>query len=548
MFLDSDNGPRGSFTFLSSWTAALNPTTGNPVAHTGQPVADFLLGYPTNMSGAVGTSQTHFRFYTDNFYAQDDWKITRDLTLNYGLRYEYVSPPTAEELNHVFGFDFQTGKQLFPTLGQIRDSIVKPDYLDFAPRLGLAYNPSWANTWVFRAGAGVYYDQTQMNETQFTTNSPPTFFRQNDNYTGRGLPPAQFGVNALPIVNVPPITTGYQTPKGTNLFAEQLDGRKPREYMWNFSVQKSINGNWLAEASYIGSQGRLLSKRYNADAPVEASSLYSIVPGAQPFSNLNGILYSSLAGKSTFNALNLKLERRFGGGFSVLLAYSWSHSIDTDSGGSFGSPNLNPGNFQLDRGSSDFDIRQRFVGSVLYELPFGNGRRFLGHVPGALNQLVGGWQLNLIPSVESGVNRSVTSPNTSTIAYITQRANATGVNSGSSFTKNGVDITPGQGFSGNNTSLYWFNPNAFSLTAPLHFGTSGRDIISAPGFMNRDMSLFMDFRIREAMTLEFRGEFFDAFNQVRFDPPVMDASSPFFGQILSAEPPRIIQLSLLLDF
>jgi hypothetical protein len=548
MFLDSDNGARGSFGFAASYTAALNPVTGNPVTGTGNAVADFLLGYPTTMSGAVGTSQTHFRFYTTNLYAQDDWKITRSLTINYGLRYEYVTPPVAEELSHVFGFDFNTGKQLFPTLGQIRDSILNPDKLNFAPRLGLAYNPQWAPSFTIRAGAGIYYDQTQMNETQFTTNSPPTFFQQNLSYTGKGLPQAEFGVNTLPVVPVPPISTSYVTPPGTNLFAEELKGRKPREYMWNLSVQKSMFRDWLLEVAYVGSQSRLLSKRYNSDAPAVPGDLYNVVPGTEPFPNLGGMLYSSEAGKGNYNALNTKLERRFSTGFSILLAYSWSHSIDTDSGGSFGSPNLNPANFQLDKGSSDFDIRQRFVGSILYELPFGKGKPILGSASGVLNQLVGGWQLNLIPTFQSGVNRTVTSPNTSTIAYITQHANATGINPGSSFTLNGQTITPGQGFSSNNTSLYWFNPNAFSEAAPLTFGTSGRDIIASPGFANWDISLFKSFVIHEQTTITLRGEFFDAFNQVRFDPPNLDSSSPFLGQLQSAEQPRIIQVALRLQF
>jgi Carboxypeptidase regulatory-like domain len=548
MFLDSDNGPRGSFSFAASYTAGLNPVTGNPVTGTGVSVADFLLGYPTSMSGAVGTSQTHFRFYTTNLYAQDDWKVSRSLTINYGLRYEYVTPPVAEELSHVFGFDFTTGKQLFPTLGQIRNSILNPDHLNFAPRLGLAYNPQWAPSLTIRAGAGIYYDQTQMNEAQFTTNSPPTFFQQNLVYTGKGLPQAQFGVNTLPVVAVPAISTSYVTPPGTNLFAEELKGRKPREYMWNLSVQKSIAKDWLAEVAYVGSQSRLLSKRYNSDAPAVPGDLYTVVPGSQIFPNLGGMLYSSESGKGTYNALNTKLERRFNTGFSILLAYSWSHSIDNDSGGSFGSPNLNPANFQLDKGSSDFDIRHRFVGSILYELPFGKGKTILGSASGVLNQVVGGWQLNLIPTFQSGVNRTVTSPNTSTIAYITQHANATGINPGAPFTLNGQTIVPGQGFSTNNTSLYWFNPNAFSVTAPLTFGTSGRDIIASPGFFNWDISLFKTFVLREGTTIAFRAEFFDALNQVRFDPPNLDASSPFFGQIQSAEQPRIIQLGLRLQF
>lgn len=553
VFLDSDNGPRGSFTFTPAWTAALgpsaaDPTIYNPVIGTGQPVADFLLGYPTNMSGAVGTSQTHFRYYTNNFFAQDDWKVSRQLSITYGLRYEFVSPPQAEELDHVFGFDPATGRQLFPVLGQIKPSIMKPDKLNFAPRLGLAYNPSWAPSLVMRAGAGIYFDQTQMNEAQFMTNSPPTFFQQNYNYTGRGLPPAQFGVNALPVTPVPPITSNYQTPLGTNLFALELKGRKPREYMWNFSIGKSIGTNWMVEAAYMGAQSRRLSKRYNLDAPVTASSLYAVVPTIDPYPRLNGILYSSQAGKATFHALNLKAERRFSSGFSLLISYGWAHSIDTDSGGSFGSPNLNPANFALDRASSDFDIRHRLVASLLYELPFGKGKPFLGSSSTFINALVGGWQLNVIPSFQSGVVRNVTSPNTSTIAYITQRADATGLDPFSSFTQNGVNITPGEGFGDTNRSLYWFNPNAFSRTAPLRLGTSGRNLIRGPGYQNWDISLFKNFSIREGMNLQFRSEFFNAMNHVRFNPPNMDIASPFFGQIQAAQPPRIIQLGLRLQF
>ncbi len=551
MFVDSDNGPRGSFNFTAAWTAALNPQTGNPVVGTGNSIADYLLGNPSSMSGAVGTSQTHFRFWTYNFYAQDDWKISKELTINYGLRYEYAAPPVAEELNHVFGFDFNTGKQVFPTLGQIRNSIVSPDYKDFAPRLGLAYNPTWAPDWVFRAGSGIYFDQTQMNEVQFTTNSPPTFFQQNYTYTGRGLPPAQFGVNTLPVTAVPPIDNNYKIPAGTNIFAQELNGRKPHEYMWNASVQRSIGTKWLAEAAYIGSQGRRLSKRYNTNAPVTAASLYKVDPSGlrfQPSTGISNMLYSSLSGKSTFHALNLKLERRFSSGFSVLSAYSWSHSIDTDSGGSFGSPNLNPANFALDRGSSDFDIRHRLSISTLYELPVGRGKRWLNASNRVADAVVGGWQITVLTVYQSGVNRSVTSPNTTGISYVTQRADATGIDSGSPFSLNGATITPGKDFGSTNRSLYWFNPKAFSVTAPLTFGTSGRDLIASPAFWNWDASLFKAFHITERAQLQFRAEFFNALNQVRFNPANMDASSPFFGQIQGAQAPRILQFSLRVQF
>jgi hypothetical protein len=545
--LDSDNGPRGSFTFNASYTASLDPATGNPVAGTGSGVADFLLGYPTNMSGAVGTSATHFTFWTHNLFVQDDWKMTRELTLNYGLRWEYMGPPSPikQEYSHVYGFDFNTGKQLFPTLGQIRRSVVNPDYKDFAPRLGLAYNPTWASTWVFRAGIGTYFDQTQMNETQFITNGPPIFTQQNINLTGRGLPTYQFGVNTLPVVTVPPVDNNYITPAGTNLFVEEIDGRKPRVYMWTYSMQKSLFRDWVVEAAYVGSHGRRLSKRYNAYSNVTPGVLYDVTPGvATRYPQLNQMLYSSLGGWSDFNALNLKLERRFSNGWQILMAHTWAKSIDTDSAGSYGSPNLNPANFQLDKGPSDFDIRQRFVASVVYELPFGKSKRFLNNLGRVGELVIGGWQLNTITSWQNGVHRSVSATNLTGISYVTQRANATGVDPYSSF--NG--ITPGSDFGGANQGRYWFNPAAFSPTLPLKFGTSGRDIIEAPAWWNSDISAFKNFFIREQMYLQFRAEAFNALNNVKFFPPDMSVVSPTFATLQSADRPRVMQLALRFNF
>jgi hypothetical protein len=547
-FQVKDSSGRGVFTFRNSWTAALDPAAGNPVLGTGNAVADFLLGYPTEMLGAVGTSATHYRYYTLNLYAQDDWKITRELTINYGLRYEYVGPPSPEEISHVSTFDFRTGQQVFPVLGQVRRTIVAPDRLDFAPRLGLAYNPAWGRTWVVRAGAGVYYDQSQFNEVTFGIQNPPTTLTQSYVFSGRGLPAAQFGKGVLPSVTPTLPTPDYRAPAGAVLLAVEQDGRAPREYMWNLSVQKSLGANWLVEVAYLGSHGRRLSKRYNANADAVPGVLYQAVPGAKPYPNFSGILYTTQAGASNYNALNLRVERRFSNGFSILSAYGWAHSIDNDSGGNYASANLNPANFQLDRGCSEFDIRQRSVTSFIYELPAGKGKRFLGGATGLGQALLGNWQINGIAVLRTGLNRSVTSPNISSVLFSSQRADAAGINWRSDFSLAGATIHPGQGFDGENRSLYWLNPKAFSQTPALRFGTSGRNIIPGPSIWNWDVSLFKSFPVTEATALQFRAELFNAFNNTHFSPPRLDISSPAFGQLVSADSPRIIQLSLRLKF
>jgi hypothetical protein len=499
------------------------------------------------MNGAVGTSLTHFQFHTHNLFVQDDWKITRELTLNYGLRWEFVGPAEAipQDLRNVYGFDFDTGRQLFPTLGQIRKSIVKPDYKNVAPRLGFAYNPGWMPSVAIRAGAGIYFDQTQMNEVQFTTNGPPAYTQQNNNSTGRGLPPFEFGRNTLPNVVIPPVDSNYITPGNTNLFATELDGRKPRMYMWTLSLQKSIGADWVAEAAYVGSQGRRLSKRYNSYADVTPGVLYDVTPGvARRYPQLVGMLYSSQAGWSQFHALNLKLDRRFRNGLQVLMAHTWMKSIDTDSAGSWGTPNLNPANFQLDKGPSDYNIPHRWVASVLYELPFGRGKAFGSGVGRAGNLIVGGWQLNTIASWQSGVPRVIASPNGTTLAFISQRADATGVDMYSSF----GGITPGEDFGGANSRRYWINPAAFSQTAPLKFGTSGRNILQGPAWWNFDLSVFKTFPIREGMQLQFRAEAFNGFNHVQFNPPEQNLVSPNFGTLQSSQRPRVMQMALRFTF
>ena len=244
------------------------------------------------------------------------------------------------------------------------------------------------------------------------------------------------------------------------------------------------------------------------------------------------------------HGLNLKLERRFNNGFQLLMAHTWMKSIDTDSAGSWGTPNLNPANFQLDKGPSDFNIPHRSVASIVYELPFGKGKRFLSDANRAANLLVGGWQVNTITSWMSGVPRIVSSPNGTTLAFVSQRANATGTEIYSSF--NGV--TPREGFGENNKSRFWLNPAAFSQTAPLKFGTSGRNIIQGPAWWNFDLSAFKNFPIRENVTLQFRAEAFNGMNNVQFFPADLNSASPNFGTLQGANRPRVMQVALRLSF
>jgi hypothetical protein len=152
--------------------------------------------------------------------------------------------------------------------------------------------------------------------------------------------------------------------------------------------------------------------------------------------------------------------------------------------------------------------------------------------------------LNAISSWQSGVHRSVTSTNLTGLSFVTQRADAKGTEPYSSFN----NITPREDFSGDNKALYWFNPTAFSATLPLKFGTSGRNIITAPAWWNTDLSAFKNFTIKEGVSIQFRAEAFNAFNNVQFNPPDMSVVSPNFARLTSALRPRVMQMALRFTF
>jgi hypothetical protein len=229
--------------------------------------------------------------------------------------------------------------------------------------------------------------------------------------------------------------------------------------------------------------------------------------------------------------LQARLERRFSGGVSFLLGYTWSHSIDTASRGSGGSWHQNARRLRDDRGHSDFDVRHRFTYSYVYQLPFGRGRRFLSHVGPAADRLVAGWAVNGIASFMTGNYFSVT--------VAGDRANVGGFPFQRANRRCDGNLSRDQ-----RTIDRYFDTSCFVVTPLGTFGDGGRNIIQIPGLNNWDVSITKDTRISERVHAQFRAEFFNFFNHAQFGQPDLNANSVFLGQIRSAREPRIAQLAL----
>jgi len=508
--------------------------------YSGSSVADYLLGYVASATAQMGLGLANWRSKSTNLFLADDIKLTPRLTLNLGLRYEYDTP--FSEIDGKEGY-FDTSKgQLIVGLSEsqtplripnvvldpnLRPGIWFKDTNNFAPRIGLAYRLT--NTAAIRAGYGVFYAKTQGNELQFKINTPPTVV-------------AATLVGSLTTPNVladrdlfpDPASPSFPVSTLSPFSVDPLD-RTPYRQQWNLSWQQELPGQLLGEVAYVGSVGHKLTERTNINQGVPPANPASPTPIAErrPFSAFGDILSALFQENSNYNSLQARLERRFSNGLAFLQSYTWSHSIDTASRGSGGSWHQNIRNLRDDRGSSDFDLRHRFASSFSYQLPFGKGRSWLSNASGVTGKLVEGWQVHGIASFNTGNTFSVTvsGDRANVGGFPFQRANRT---------------CDGNLPRGDRTFLRYFDTSCFTVTPLGTFGNAGRNVVEIPGLNNWDLSLFKDTQLTESIKLQFRAEFYNAFNHTQFGQPDLGVQSAFFGQISSVRAAREIQFGLKL--
>ncbi len=499
-------GPRGTFQFTGGVTALRGGLAPNQF----NAYAAFLLGLPSTVGKTVPVeAPVTTRAWAQGYYIRDQWQARRNLTITYGIRYEYYPIPTRDHRG-LERYDLATNKVVIGGIGNVPTDMGVTDNTHlFAPRVGIAYRPT--EQWVIRAGYGINADPYSLARP-FRTNYPvlvdQNFVAPNSYaYVGRtedGIPPVPVPTLGNGIIDIP-----------GNVSAKTLDTNFRRGYVesFNFTVQREITPGLSAQLGYVGTRGirQQVSQELNW-APVGTGNAGRVLN--QAYGRVASTLLQAPFSTANYNALQAQLTRRFSGGFSVQASYTFSKAIayadEADSTLAF---NI-PASFGRDRSVTGYDRTHNFQAGFVAESPFGKGKHWLR--AGIGNHLLGGWQVNGTFSAYSGTPFTVTasgaSLNAPTETQTADQALPT------------VRILGGTG-----PGQSYFDPAAFAPVTAVRYGTSGLNILRGPGVANVDLGLFRQFSITERWKLQFRAEAFNATNTPHFNNPATNVSNAIFG-------------------
>ena len=423
------------------------------------------------------------------------------------------------------------------TGNKVREVSYGPGPGYFAPRLGVSWQPMTTDKLVVHAGAGIFNDLSDTNRMGSFANNNPVSTQTPTYVTAFGAPP--------PVTNGVPTTTQQIFANAPSVSLSGINSqlmpspfyKTPEAYEWSLSVQTQFAKEWGAELAYVGNRGLHLD--YIHQPGNQAEPGVGDLQPRRPWPDFNTLTYDDYSAYSNYNALQAKLEKRASKGFAALVSYTYSKSLQNQGGDIDNQSTVqDDNNPNAAYGLSDFDIGQTLSVSAIYQLPFGRGQRFLANGR-YIDKLVGGWELSGIITATSGFPFTVTS---------TQDYSNTG-----SPSPRPDRICNG---TGPKTISEWFNTSCFT-TAVLaqaladgtpRFGTSGRNILIGPGVQNWDIAFIKKTRINDRMTVEFRGEMFNAFNHTNFGIPGSVVGTSTVGIISSSSGPRDIQLALKVDF
>ena len=516
---DSSTRPQGAFRFDGGAT--------------GHAVADFLVGRArTYQEQEGGHVPTNFIAWQKDFYAQDDWKATQDLTINYGVRWSIFQGVLGEELNgRISAFmpalydqsqavEVMSNGRIVPGSGTLLNGILTPSdpaaeqfggadlyrqlFTHFGPRVGIAYK--MAERSVLRAGAGVYYGPGHIGRSS----TQPPIVQQPLIFDTRLSNPAGG-------------TTDIILPSNVN--GHDPEGRAATSYQWSFGLQQELLRQTSIDITYVGNRGVYLGIRPNLNRPAPDPNRQGSINAHRPYPGFANVLYQQPSARSTYNGLEITLRRRFSQGLMLESAYTlsrtWSH------GDNVGDTVQDPRNLNAEWSLADFDRTHLFISNFLYELPVFRNQNT------TMKKVFGGWSLAGIVTFQSGRAGGPT------------LAGDNGRVGGGGPQRPNMVSEPN---SGPQSLDEWFNTNAFEQPARGTFGNSPRAPIRLPGLANFDLTLAKTTQFTERFRMQIRAEFFNAFNHPQWNGVALNFNNAIFGRVTSAHDPRIMQLGLKFSF
>ena len=527
---DTDANARGTFTFTGLSTSLLN-ANGNVVAGTGFDFADFLLGFPQSNSIRYGSSNTYFRSNNYFAFAQDDWRLASNLTLNLGLRYEYFSP-WSEKYGRIANLDIAPGFSAVSvvtpgTTGQYSgivypSSLIQPDRNNFAPRTGLAWKPKAKSSVVVRLGYGWYYNPGVYNQFMNRLSAQPPF--------------AQSTTVTTSLTNPLTLASGLTvTPAGKtilNTFAVDTNYRDMYAQSWTASVQSGLPGALVGELSYLGTKGTRLDVQIMPNQAAPGSPFTSEQRLA--IGNATGFTYDSPIGNSIYHAFQARLTRRPRKGIGGSLQYTFAKSIDDSStlGGAGNTVAQNFYDISAERGLSSFDRRHVLALNYLWQSPIGGTNSLLVNQKWAMTALKD-WTISGTIQAQSGTPLTAR-----VLGNLSDTAGTGNVGSGRA-QATGLPVDSGSGF---------FNLAAFTIPAAGTYGNAGRNTIPGPGTFNMGISLQRTIAINERVRLQVQANVNNFLNHVNITNYGTVVNSLTYGVPSSAGAMRSMTLTARFNF
>jgi hypothetical protein len=480
----------------------------------GNPIGDLLQGFPVVTGAAKLDNHQSLRSESYGLFAHEIWRITPELTLSAGVRYEFTSPGV-DARDRANLYDVTVGMLAPVGKGGLPRSGYYTDKNNFAPRVGLAWMAA-ADT-VFRAAYGIYYDQSALAPSEGLYFSPPYYdFR------------LYVALPQFPLTLSDPFPRNYPYPVPGSALSIQRDLRTPYLQHWNFNVQRALGGGRVLELTYAGTKGtKLVSARDINQPRPSAAPVYF-----RPNPMFDDITILESRANSIYHSAQARFQQRFFRGFTALIAYTLGKSIDDASGffASTSDPNFPQDSYDLraERGRSSFDVRHRLSLSYNYDLPFRK------------SWLLRGWQTNGVWSFQTG--------RPFTVALLPDNDNS---NTGRSVLGFGANDRPnvvGSPKLNSPEEQRWFNTSAFVIPPRGSFGNAGRNVVEGPGLAVINASVVKTTRLSERLGMQLRVEAFNLLNRVNYDQPDNYVGSPSFGAIISAGSPRRNKLGLKLLF